>query len=66
VLQKKSPAVCGGRALKAKFKNTPAPYGAIAFELQTLEFQTAHLARRFGLSPHAAAAIASLAWGAAR
>jgi hypothetical protein len=63
---KKSPIACDDRALKANSNKMHAPYGAIAFELQTAGLQAAHLARRFQLSPHVAAAVASLAFGEAR
>jgi hypothetical protein len=57
--KKKAPArYCESRELKAKFKNTQALNSAIASQSQTLEFQTAHLARRFGISPELAATLA--------
>jgi DNA topoisomerase VI subunit B len=53
VKTKKAPArYCEGRGLKAEFKNTPALYSASAFQPQILEFQTEHLARRFGATFH--------------
>ena len=62
---KKAPArLCEGRGLKAKSKNMHALNSAFAFELQTLDFQVAHLARRFGLSRALAGIVASLVWGA--
>ena len=58
MLAKNSPTACDSRALKAKFKNTQALNSAFAFQPQTLEFQTANLARRFGISPELAATLA--------
>jgi hypothetical protein len=66
VVEKKSPTVCGGRASKAKSESMHAPYSALAFKSQTLNFQAAHVARRFDLAPHVAALVASLAFGEAR
>jgi hypothetical protein len=67
VTAKKAPArYCESRGLKADVKNTQALNSATASQSQILEIQTAHLARRFGLAPHLAATVASLAWEARR
>ena len=52
---KKSPTTCDGRALKAKSEIQHALNSAFAVQLQILNFQTSHVARRCGLAPHWAA-----------
>jgi hypothetical protein len=67
VKAKKAPArCCEGRELKAESKNTHALNSASAFQSQTLEFQAAHLARRFGLSETAARIVAQHAFSNGR
>jgi hypothetical protein len=62
VQAKNNPTGCDSRVLKAEIKNAPALNSAFAFESQQ-EFQTAFVARRFGLSPATAGVVAALHFG---
>jgi len=67
LLEKKSPIVCGDRALKAITKNLQAPCSAIAFQSQTLaEALRVRRLERAGLSLAHAAILAPFAFGEAR
>jgi hypothetical protein len=67
VVEKKGPAVCDQhRTLKAEIKTTTAHSSANAFQSQILNFQTSHIARRFGLAPSLAAILAELAFSNGR
>jgi hypothetical protein len=62
VIEKKDPIACNDRALKVDVKKQSAHNSAITFQSQILNFQTSHVARRFGLTPNLAAIIAELAF----
>jgi hypothetical protein len=66
VVKKKGRSGCDAGPLKAESKNTHALNSATASQSQTLKFQTAHLARRFGLSTTAARIVAQLAFSNGR
>jgi hypothetical protein len=66
VVKKKGHSGCDAGPLKAKSKNVHALNSASAFQSQTLEFQAAHLARRFGLSETAARIVAQHAFSNGR
>jgi len=61
VTEKKNPAACDDRALKANFNIQPAQNSAPAFRIAT-----AYLVRRFGLAPARATLIARLCFGEMR
>jgi hypothetical protein len=58
VVEKKARAACDGRTFKANSKDLPVDYKAIAAKSQLADFQTAHLVRRFRISPPVAAIVA--------
>jgi hypothetical protein len=66
VIKENSPIACDDQAMKAEIKITAAHNSPNAFQSQILNFQTSHIARRFGLAPSLAAILAELAFSNGR
>jgi hypothetical protein len=66
VVKKMGRGGCDAGPLKVEVKITPAQHSVSAFPSQILNFQTAHIARRFGLSADLASIIAMHAFSNGR